>query len=277
MQSLPFSCSSVVILPPRVRVKLEQIVASKIGVLTFKCEKLSKMTENGFSGTAMRQLLRRAKTATLSTLGRDDGTPYGSLANIATDVAGKPIILISRLAWHTRNLLADPRASILVGEIPETGDALVGPRVTVLGRFVQDTDENLRRRYLAQHPQASMYADFSDFSFWRMEPKVIHGVAGFGRIETLPPEDVFPNADEMTALEISAIQHMNHDHVDAIQRYAIKLLAAEAGEWRVQAIDPDGFHLGWDEKSLRLQFDVPVYNASDLRQKLAELARDAEV
>lgn len=88
----------------------------------------------------MRQLLRRARTCTLSTLNRGDGTPYGSLANIATDVASWPIILISQLAWHTQNLAADARASVLVGEIPEKGDALVGPRVTVLGRFEQIED-----------------------------------------------------------------------------------------------------------------------------------------
>ena len=74
----------------------------------------------------MRQLLRRARTCSLSTLIAGDGTPYGSLANIATDMAGRPIILISRLAWHTQNLEADARASVLVGELPAKGDALVG-------------------------------------------------------------------------------------------------------------------------------------------------------
>ncbi len=83
----------------------------------------------------MRQILRRARTCSLSTLTRGEGTPYGSLANIATDIAGRPLILVSRLAWHTQNLLADARASVLVGELPAKGDALVGPRVTVLGRF----------------------------------------------------------------------------------------------------------------------------------------------
>ncbi|HEX7107976.1 MAG TPA: pyridoxamine 5'-phosphate oxidase family protein, partial [Aestuariivirga sp.] len=111
----------------------------------------------------MRQLLRRARTCSLSTLNEGDGIPYGSLANIATDVAGRPIILISRLAWHTKNLAADARGSVLAGEIPETGDALVGPRVTVLGRFERVEDVNLRRRYLARHPPAAMYADFADF------------------------------------------------------------------------------------------------------------------
>jgi hypothetical protein len=231
--------------------------------------------KTSFSGTAMRQLLRRARTCSLSTLSVADGTPYGSLANIATDVAGRPIILISRLAWHTKNLAADTRASVLVGEIPEKGDALVGPRVTVLGRFEQIKDEDVKRRYLARHPQAAMYADFADFSFWRLTPSTIHGVAGFGRIETLTPDDVFPAATEMEALETSAIAHMNRDHAEAIHLYATKILGAQPGPWQLLAIDPDGADLGLHDQSLRIDFHTPVFSAEALREKFAELAYEA--
>ena len=223
----------------------------------------------------MRQLLRRARTCSLSTLNKGDGVPYGSLANIATDVAGWPLILISRLAWHTQNLLADARASVLVGELPAKGDALVGPRVTVLGRFVQVENADLRRRYLARHPEAAMYADFADFSFWRLMPTNIHGVAGFGRIETLAPEEVFPPAVEMEALETSAIEHMNRDHGEAIHLYATKILKAPPGPWRVLAIDPDGADLGLQDHSLRMDFHRPVFTADALREKFAELTYEA--
>lgn len=224
---------------------------------------------------AMRQVLRRAKTCSLSTLTRGDGTPYGSLANIATDTAGRPVILVSRLAWHTQNLEADARASVLTGELPAKGDALMGPRVTVLGRFERVEDAGLRRRYLARHPQAALYADFPDFSFWRLSPSAIHGVAGFGRIETLTPEQVFPPAAEMEALEISAIEHMNQDHDEAIHLYATKILKAEPGPWRVLAIDPDGADLGLHDQSLRMEFHTPVFTAEALRKKFAELAYEA--
>jgi heme iron utilization protein len=234
------------------------------------------MTEKqGFSGTAMRQLLRRARTCSLSTLHRGDGTPYGSLANIAADVAGWPLILISRLAWHTQNLETDARASVLVGELPAKGDALVGPRVTVLGHFESVDDANLRRRYLARHPQAAMYADFPDFSFWRLRPSGIHGVAGFGRIETLTPDAVFPPAAEMEMLEVSALEHMNRDHAEAIQLYATRLLGAGPGDWRISAIDPDGADLVLAEQSLRLNFPEPVFAAEALRKTFAGLAEKA--
>jgi putative heme iron utilization protein len=226
-----------------------------------------------FSAQEARNLLRRARTATLGTLNREDGIPYASLVNIATDVRGWPLVLVSTLAWHTRNLLTDPRASIMVAELPASGDALTGPRVTVMGRFSQVQDGALKRRYLARHPAAALYSGFGDFAFWRMEPEMAHAVAGFGRIETIGADEMFPSADEMTDLEDSAIDHMNSDHEDAIQLYAEKLLGATPGGWRIAGLDPDGADLKRDEETLRLQFSSPLYTAEALRGHLAALGR----
>lgn len=229
-----------------------------------------------FTGTEARQLLRRSRTGTLATLNRDGGTPYGSLVNVATDVDGRPIILISRLAWHTRNLLADGRASLLVAKPPAKGDALTGARVTVMGRFGRCNEARLRRRYLARHPEAHMYVDFGDFGFWRLEPETIHAVAGFGQIETLAAIEVFPAAAELTALEDSAIAYLNDDHAGAELLYANNLRGVSAGDWKVTAVDPDGIDLCFGKQSLRLEFSLPVFTASDLRRSLVELSAKAE-
>lgn len=227
-----------------------------------------------FSAQEARNLLRRARTATLGTVNRDGGIPYASLVNLATDVRGWPLILVSTLAWHTRNLLADPRASIMVAELPESGDALTGARVTVMGRFSQVQDEGLKRRYLARHPAASLYSGFGDFAFWRLEPEMAHAVAGFGRIETIGADEMFPSADEMVTLEEGAIAHMNADHDDAIQLYAEKLLGATPGGWNLAGIDPDGADLTRGEEVLRLPFSAPVYTAEALRGHFAALGRE---
>jgi heme iron utilization protein len=224
-----------------------------------------------FTGTEARRLLRRARTATLASLNQDDGMPYASLVNIATDVSGHPLILISTLAWHTKNLLSNPKASVMVAEVPPSGDALTGPRVTIMGRFARTEDEAVKRRYLARHPQAGFYAGFGDFAFWRLQPDRAHAVAGFGRIETMSADEVFPSVSEMTALEEGAIQHMNEDHDDAIQRYAEKLLGAMPGGWKIAGIDPDGADLQRNEEVLRLEFDEPVYSAGALRRWFAAL------
>ena len=223
-----------------------------------------------FTGLEARLLLRRARTGTLATLNCEGGAPYASLVNVATDGEGQPLILVSTLAWHTRNLLVDPRASVLLAEPPAEGDALTGPRITVMGRFVRTGAERVRRRYLARHPEAALYADFGDFAFWRLEPELVHAVAGFGRIETLAASEVFPAAPEMMELEDSAIAHMNQDHTDAIQRYAARLGALGGGDWRIAAIDPDGADLSDGRRSLRLAFAQPVYTAEALRSCLAQ-------
>ena len=72
-----------------------------------------------------------------------------------------------------------------------------------------------------------------------------------------------------------AIDHMNQDHADAIALYAVKLLGAESGNWRISAIDPDGAHLELNGKVLRLAFDRPAEKAEDLRQAFVDLARKA--
>ena len=229
--------------------------------------------QRSFTADEARRLLRRARTGTLATVNRDDGIPYASLCNVATDVRGLPLILVSTLAWHTRNLLADPRASLLVAEPPPEGDALTGARVSVMGRFVKVDDPALRRRYLARHPAAEGYISFGDFSVWRMEPERAHAVAGFGRIETIPADELFPSADEMIALEEGAIAHMNDDHDDAIQRIASVLLGATPGGWKITGIDPDGAILGRDGEVLRLEFSSVVTDAGALRATLADLGR----
>lgn len=228
-----------------------------------------------FTADEARNLLRRARTGTLGTLNADDGSPYASLVNLATDVRGCPVILVSTLAWHTRNLLADPRASVMVAELPPEGDALTGARVTVMGRFSRVEQPQLSRRYLARHPAAELYAGFGDFAFWRLEPERAHAVAGFGRIETIPANEMFPSADEMIALEEGAVEHMNADHDDAIQLYAEKLLGATPGGWKIMAIDPDGADLRRDGEVLRLPFDTPVFSGGALRSLLAELGAQA--
>jgi heme iron utilization protein len=226
-----------------------------------------------FTGLEARRLLRRARTGTMATLNRDDGIPYASLANVATDAAGHPLIMVSTLAWHTRNLLADPRASLMVAETPEAGDALTGARISVMGHFEKIEAERAGRRYLARHPEAAMYAGFADFGFWRLVPRRIHAVAGFGRIETLDAGEVFPPAEVMADLEDSAIAHMNQDHADTVQRYATGLGGAVHGKWKVAALDADGMDLTDGAQSLRLEFPEPVSKGEDLRKMLAELAR----
>src|SRR5262249_50670573 len=165
---------------------------------------------------AAKKLLREARSGALATLMAGSGDPYCSLVNVATAVDGTPLLLISRLAIHTRNALADPRASLMLDERKE-GDPLQGARVMLVGTVARTESPAARRRYLAYQPEAAMFADFADFAFYELKLKGAHLVAGFGRIVDLTPADLLTDlsdAKTMVEAEPGAIEHMNADHAD---------------------------------------------------------------
>ncbi|WP_315724175.1 MULTISPECIES: HugZ family protein [unclassified Bradyrhizobium] len=227
-----------------------------------------------------RSLLRRSRQGALATLMTGSGDPYCSLVNVATAADGAPIILISRLAVHTKNVLADSRVSLMLDE-RAPGDPLEGARIMLSGKAEQATDEDretLRRRYLNAHPSASDYADFADFSFFVIRAAGTHLVAGFGRIVDLKPEQFLTDisdAAELLAAEQGAVEHMNEDHRDALGLYATKLLGAEPAEWRCSGCDPDGLDLMAGGRTLRLDFPERVTTPGGLRKMLVRLADEA--
>ncbi len=227
---------------------------------------------------AARRTLRLAATAALATLG-PEGAPFASLVTVATTPAGEPILLISTLAQHTRNLAADRRASLLlVAPGGEGGDPLAGARLTLVGEVgPRDGDPALRRRFLARHQAAAGYADFADFGFHRFAIESGHLVAGFGRIVSLLPADILVDvsaAGELIAAEDSALADINADAA-TVRLYASALLGLPAGDWRLTGIDPLGIDLAAGGMRGRLDFPHSVGDAVTLRQVLADLARQA--
>jgi hypothetical protein len=205
------------------------------------------------------------------------GDPYSSLINVAPDADGSPILLVSALAVHTRNIVTDPRVSLMLDERAE-GDPLEGARIMLAGTAQRTQEEDLarvRRRYLAFHPAAEAFAGFADFSFFRIVPSGLHLVAGFGRIVDLLPEQFLTDlsdAEDLIAAEAGIVAHMNEDHRGALALYATNLLGALAGDWRCIACDPDGIDLAADSRYLRLTFPHRVTDQRGLRATLKELA-----
>lgn len=231
-------------------------------------------------GRLARSLLRRSRQGALATLMAGSGDPYCSLVNVASHADGSLILLISRLAVHTRNLLGDPRVSLMLDERAE-GDPLEGARIMLAGRAEEAADPDLaimRRRYLNAHPSANAFVDFRDFSFFRIRPSGTHLVAGFGRIVDLKPEAFLTDISDAAALleaEQGAIDHMNADHRDATGLYATRLLGAAPADWRCTGCDPDGLDLQADAQTLRLDFPERVTGPGELRKMLVRLADEA--
>jgi putative heme iron utilization protein len=227
-----------------------------------------------------KSLLRRRRQGALATLMAGSGDPYCSLVNVASHADGSPILLISRLAVHTRNILADPRVSLMLDE-RAAGDPLEGARIMLAGRAEEASEgelDTLRRRYLNAHPSAENFANFKDFSFFRIRPSGAHLVAGFGRIVDLEPEQFLTDIGDAGALleaEQGAVEHMNADHREAMNLYATRLLGAEAADWRCTGCDPEGIDLQAGSATLRLDFPERVTGPGELRKILVKLAEQA--
>src|SRR6266508_5391260 len=158
---------------------------------------------------AAKKLMREARGGALATLMAGSGDPYCSLVNVASAADGAPLLLISQLAVHTKNIAADPRISLMLDERKE-GDPLQGARVMLMGTTAATDDADVRRRYLLRQPEAEMFADFPDFAFYRMTLKRAHLVAGFGRIVDLAPQELLidlSGADAVLTAEEEIIAH----------------------------------------------------------------------
>ncbi len=135
-------------------------------------------------------LVAAGATAILGTLDRQSGIPYASLVTVAAGPDHAPVMLLSGLAMHTRNLIADPRASLLFSADFGAADPLTLARVTLLGSVAPTADAAARSNFLTRHPAAAAYADFGDFGFYRLKVERAHFIGGFGRIVELSGSDL---------------------------------------------------------------------------------------
>lgn len=236
-----------------------------------------------------RELVRSAWKATLASVARSGGHPYGSLVALATEPDGAPLLLLSGLAEHTQNIVLDQRISVLIDGTSAGPAALTGPRVTLVGRIAKATSETARRRYLARHPHAAGFIDFADFRMYVVGIEWAHLVAGFGRIVRLDAADVtvpIGDAGDLIAAEPGILQHMNEDHADALDRMAQRALAERhgadssgvhiaPGAWRMCSCDPEGFDLVAGSNALRLSFPQRVTTPDAVRRALVAMAQTA--
>jgi hypothetical protein len=231
--------------------------------------------------TTARELMRSLDRGSLATMldGGPAGTwPYASLVLTACDLDASPLLLLSDLAEHTKNLARDPHASLLFDGTAGRDDPLTGARVTVVGEIVPDSDPLLMERFVNRHPSATAYAGFKDFRLYRMRVTRAHLVAGFGRIHWVEASDLlYPAAafGWLSGAERDILQHMNEDHAATIDLYAQRLLAVAGEGWRMTGIDPEGSDLRRLGQVARLDFPSAVADLNDVRQVFAALAHSA--
>lgn len=222
-----------------------------------------------------RRLMRGLRQGVLSTHSvRLAGFPYGSAVPCALDAHGRPIILVSRLAAHTQNLEANPRASLTVHQ----QDVVTAARFTLLGTMTAIGPEDPgARRYLALFPEAAAYAGFGDFGFRRLDPVAGHYVGGFGDIRWLDGADFVLPAGPLDAREQDILEHMNADHADTLRDYCRHRFGAIPREARMLTVDADGFDVLADARLERFEFESEVADADAARRELVRLAQAARM
>ena len=229
-------------------------------------------------GAKVRALMRASDRVALATAAaREAARPHVSLAIVACAADASPIVLLSALAEHTRNIAHDARVALLYDGTRGQDDPLAGMRATVVGRAIPSARAEDRLRFLARHPGARGYADFTDFSVFRIAVDRAHLVAGFGQVCWLDAAEVLfeGDAEALMARETEIVDHMNKDHADAVRLYATALLGCEAGDWLMTGIDPEGCDLRRGGATARLTFPHPIAGPDEARAVLAQLAREA--
>jgi len=231
-----------------------------------------------------RTLAYLSRIGSLSTFSRKQpGFPFGSVMPYALDARGRPLFLISSMAMHTQNLLADPRASLLISQPDSTGDPLGSSRVTLIGNVARVPNPDLaetRKLYLDRYANSKHWVDFEDFAFYRMELVDVYYVGGFGVMGWVSASDYEqakpdPLADTATGI----IQHMNAGHRDALILLAREFAGIEATDAQMTSVDRLGFHVrlvtASGMRGARIAFSREVTNPSEARTVLVEMTSRA--
>ncbi|WP_035061579.1 HugZ family pyridoxamine 5'-phosphate oxidase [Andreprevotia chitinilytica] len=196
---------------------------------------------------AAQQLLRRCRHGALATQSTVlPGYPHASLLPYACALDGSPLFVISQLAEHTQNLLADARASLLVHESID-GSVLTQPRLTVLGRVERDDDAANLARLLRYQPDAARYLQLGDFALYRMHIERARYIAGFGRMGWLTGPELGSGWQPSTEDEASC-------------------LAQPVGGQRGEPLGVDAYGLDWlqDNRIKRFDFAQPAASVAEM-------------
>jgi putative heme iron utilization protein len=203
-----------------------------------------------------KRLLRVARTGALATLDRASGAPLATLVSLASDYDGAPLLLLSSLAAHTKNLAAHAGGSLLLTSPAGRGDPLNHPRLTVGGPIAPHGESSARARFVARNPKSKLYASFGDFAVYRLDIQAIHFNGGFARAAALAPAEIMTDltgARALIAAEPKLLEEVNARGAEDLAR-----LAQSKGAWRAIGLDPDGLDLAAGARVARVSFAAPA-------------------
>jgi len=229
---------------------------------------------------AARTLIRRMDAGVLSTHSVEvEGYPFGSLTPFVASHEGRPVILVSSLAQHTRNILADPRVCLTVYD-PTERYKLSSSRVSIMGEGAPVPESEhamLSDRYFAFFPHSRAYQNDLDFEFYWVEPHRVRYVSGFGRVHWLSKEGWILPPPSWRSLEAGIIAHMNETDRPVLADMCRYFHQRKPRCAYMIAADPEGFHVRADDDVLYFVFEKPCFAEEELRNEIAKLARQSRL
>jgi len=235
-----------------------------------------------------RQFLRSTRSGVLSSFSaKFAGYPFGSVMPFVLDHNCQPIVLISSIAEHTKNIIANPKISLLVFQsdnLKSVEDLHANGRLTLIGDAEQTNknDADLMARYCRFFPESVGYLDMHDFNFYRINIAQARYIAGFGKMGWMAGDELVDlKSIEKTAtiaqLETGMIEHMNADHADSLLAYCQHFHGVKPSRVSLIGMDSDGFDIETvianDIKTLRFTFDSPIFDANSARMAFVALSK----
>ncbi len=229
-----------------------------------------------------RTIAESTNTGTLATL-TDDGDPWASYVTYGL-LGGAPVLCVSNLAEHGRNLATDPRASIAIVAPSSESDPLASGRVTLAGVVESPTGAELaaaRDAHLSAVAAAKYYIDYSDFTLWVLRVQRVRWVGGYGRMESTTGEEyAAATADPVAPHTAGAIAHLNADHADSLAAMA-RALGGYPDTTAATCTGADRYGLDLrlvTDRGIaytRVGYAAPIDSIDQLRSATVELARRA--
>ena len=225
-------------------------------------------------------LLNSKDSGILSTISlKLDGFPFGSVVPYCLNEKGQPVVLISTIAEHTKNISSDNRCSITI--VSGEHDVQANGRLCIIGNMEKvDSDDTLiQERYYRHFPNSKTYGNTHNFSFYYLKPISYRYIGGFGAIYWIEPTDFSIDNPFHGTSEDRIVNHMNEDHLKDLTSYCThfkQMVLSEEDVIRMVGIDPLGFDVFVNDRKIRFDFKEAISNATEARERLVELSKQSK-